>query len=191
MPGLLRGHKAGFLAFVALLAGLLVLTQPRHVESRGRELSPFHYTLRIPRPESRYAEIELVVEGQLLAQGTSEAPIRFISDAAVPKPGEWVGIVFKSSSTPASMLDNCRPQQQFTTLPRSLSDYEPMCQFHQTSPDSPFTQRWMCTVATETGRLTLSDTSLTVTEGVEKTKITISSDAEFRELLHTYFQIVL
>lgn len=42
----------------------------------------------------------------------------------------------------------------FTLAPRRLEDFAPMCQFHQTSPASPFTRKRMCTLATASGRIT-------------------------------------
>ncbi|MBW1841686.1 MAG: arylamine N-acetyltransferase, partial [Deltaproteobacteria bacterium] len=49
-----------------------------------------------------------------------------------------------------------RPVYSFTTHPRQMSDFEKMCLFHQTSPDSHFTQQTVCTIAREDGRVTLS-----------------------------------
>jgi arylamine N-acetyltransferase len=40
-----------------------------------------------------------------------------------------------------------------------------MCDHQQSSPSSSFTQRTVCTLATTTGRLTLSTDSFTITEG--------------------------
>ena len=40
-----------------------------------------------------------------------------------------------------------------------------MCHYHQTSPESPFTRKRLCTLATPTGRITLSDDRLVVTDG--------------------------
>lgn len=41
-------------------------------------------------------------------------------------------------------------------IPRSLQEFEPMCRFHQTSPESMFTRLRLCTLATPTGRVTLT-----------------------------------
>lgn len=41
-------------------------------------------------------------------------------------------------------------------IPRSLQEFEPMCHFHQTSPESMFTRLRLCTLATPTGRVTLT-----------------------------------
>lgn len=41
-------------------------------------------------------------------------------------------------------------------IPRQLQEFEPMCHFHQTSPESMFTRLRLCTLATPTGRITLT-----------------------------------
>ncbi|MEM7531438.1 MAG: arylamine N-acetyltransferase [Chloroflexota bacterium] len=87
-----------------------------------------------------------------------------------------------------------QPQFLLTTEPRELSDYEEGCYYHQTSPDSTFTQRTVCTKATLDGRITLSATHLTTTHftttrGNEKKRIEITSPDEFAELLKRHFDI--
>jgi N-hydroxyarylamine O-acetyltransferase len=84
-----------------------------------------------------------------------------------------------------------KPQYQFTTIPRKLSDFEDMNRYHQTSPESHFTQRSICTIAAETGRISLSDEFLTVTEGQEKQKYLVSSADIFKSWLKEYFDIVV
>lgn len=82
-------------------------------------------------------------------------------------------------------------QHEFTLTPRKLSDYNAMCDFQQDAPNSHFRIRKTCTVATQNGRVTLSDSSLTITEKGIKTKIEISGDGEFNSLLKKYFGIEL
>jgi N-hydroxyarylamine O-acetyltransferase len=53
---------------------------------------------------------------------------------------------------------------RFSLIPRGLADYAEMCRYHQTSPESPFTQRRICSLFTPHGRITLSDFRLIVTE---------------------------
>ncbi|MFQ5871588.1 MAG: arylamine N-acetyltransferase [Candidatus Geothermarchaeales archaeon] len=83
------------------------------------------------------------------------------------------------------------PEYSFTTHPREMSDFAGRCVFHQTSPDSHFTQRTICTIATGRGRVTLSDTSLTVTRGKVKRKTPVPSREEHRLLLLEHFGIEL
>lgn len=81
------------------------------------------------------------------------------------------------------------PQYRFSTIPRQLADFEEMCNYHQTSPESSFTQRTVCTRATLYGRVTLTENSLTITEGKEKRMQPVSSKEEFNQMLQEYFDI--
>jgi N-hydroxyarylamine O-acetyltransferase len=83
------------------------------------------------------------------------------------------------------------PQYCFTTDPKSLEDYKEMCDFQQDSPTSHFRTRMLCTMATETGRITLSNNSLTMTENGIKTKTEFTDEKEFYLLLKKHFGIVL
>ncbi|PYX27428.1 MAG: acetyltransferase [Acidobacteria bacterium] len=57
----------------------------------------------------------------------------------------------------------------FTLQPRDLSEFETMCHYHQTSPDSPFTRKRVCSVATPAGRITVSGDRLIETcDGVRQ-----------------------
>lgn len=78
---------------------------------------------------------------------------------------------------------------QFTTTIRDLSEFKTMCDYQQTSTDSHFTQKLLCTIATPVGRVTLSGETLTITEGTNKNKLIISSPDERKEVLSKYFRI--
>ena len=54
-------------------------------------------------------------------------------------------------------------QYAFTTQPRAFADFEPMCRYHQTSPESIFTRKQICTLATPDGRVSLEDNHLIIT----------------------------
>ena len=70
----------------------------------------------------------------------------------------------------------------------SFADYGEMCHFHQTSPESPFTQKRLCSRATPTGRITLSGTRLIVTEGGKRHERQLTND-EWRRALEEQFGI--
>ncbi len=78
------------------------------------------------------------------------------------------------------------PVYSFTTHPRQMADFAEMCKYNQTSPNSHFTQRTICTIATDTGRITLSDDSLTINHGGTKRKKDVSPQ-EINEILPQYF----
>ena len=51
-------------------------------------------------------------------------------------------------------------QYAFTFQPHEFAEFEPMCHYHQTSPQSIFTREQICTLATPDGRITLKDNLL-------------------------------
>ena len=85
-----------------------------------------------------------------------------------------------------------KAQYRFTVQPRVLADYAAMCDYHQTSPQSHFTQRRICTLATRSGRLTLSEMRLikTLDTGEREERILESQD-EVAAVLREWFGIVL
>ncbi len=83
------------------------------------------------------------------------------------------------------------PQYSFSLLPRKFSDFKEMCDFQQDDPASHFRNSKICTIATVPGRITLSDNSLTITEGKSKNKTTVESREEFNAYLKNNFNIVL
>jgi N-hydroxyarylamine O-acetyltransferase len=87
--------------------------------------------------------------------------------------------------------DLWEPQYSFSLSPKKFTDYKDMCNFQQDNPSSHFRARMLCTIATETGRITLSNNSLTITEGSIKNKTTFESKEEFNYYLKKYFNIEL
>ena len=82
-------------------------------------------------------------------------------------------------------------QYKFSITSRTLAEFENMCEYQQTFPESIFRNRMVCTIATQTGRITLSNLSLTVTDNGTKTKTDLRSDGEFYQLLKKHFLIEL
>lgn len=85
--------------------------------------------------------------------------------------------------------DEWTPAYRFTTGERELADFSEMCEYQQSSPESPFTGRIGCTIATSTGRVTLSDDTLTVTENGQKRTEHIDSEGERERVLCERFGI--
>jgi N-hydroxyarylamine O-acetyltransferase len=85
-----------------------------------------------------------------------------------------------------------RARYRFTLKPHEMADYQGMCLFHQTSPQSPFTRRRTCSLATPDGRITLTDMRLIRTgpNGVCQERLLTSED-EYESLLRTQFGILL
>ncbi|HYL99776.1 MAG TPA: arylamine N-acetyltransferase [Blastocatellia bacterium] len=84
---------------------------------------------------------------------------------------------------------NWKPQYRFSLTRREFTDYEEMCLYHQTSPNSSFTQGRVCSLATETGRITLSGTKLIETNRRVRTERTLSSEDEARKILSELFDV--
>jgi N-hydroxyarylamine O-acetyltransferase len=84
-----------------------------------------------------------------------------------------------------------QPQYRFTLQPYEYADYAGMCRYHQTSPESHFTQRTLCSLATPEGRVTLSGMRLIITRGNERHERTLESEEERAALLRESFGIVV
>jgi N-hydroxyarylamine O-acetyltransferase len=83
------------------------------------------------------------------------------------------------------------PKYRFTKQRRQFSDFEEMCNFHQTSPESIFTKNRVCTLATNMGRKTLSGMEYAITQGPHKSKIQLKDDGHFKRILANEFRVVL
>jgi N-hydroxyarylamine O-acetyltransferase len=81
------------------------------------------------------------------------------------------------------------PQYRFADEPHHLSEFTPMCRYHQTDPASPFPRSRVCSRSTRTGRITLSETSLIVTVGEERTETPVDDDAAYRRALREHFGV--
>jgi N-hydroxyarylamine O-acetyltransferase len=83
-----------------------------------------------------------------------------------------------------------KPQYYFSLTPRSLGDFAEMCHYHQTSPQSPFTRKSVCSKATPEGRITVADRRLIFTRNGIREERLLASDEERREVLKKYFEII-
>jgi N-hydroxyarylamine O-acetyltransferase len=82
-------------------------------------------------------------------------------------------------------------QYRIETHPRILSDFEGMCWYHQTSPDSHFTRSLVCTRRTSEGRVTLSGRRLITTTESGRTEIELEGDDAVLDAYRTHFRIEL
>ncbi|MGH9501564.1 MAG: arylamine N-acetyltransferase family protein [Terriglobales bacterium] len=82
-------------------------------------------------------------------------------------------------------------QYSFTQIPRRLDEFAGMCHYHQTSPESHFTQQTLCSMATPAGRITLSGRGLIITRNGEREERLLKSDEEWQSALKEYFGVVL
>lgn len=83
------------------------------------------------------------------------------------------------------------PQYRFTLRPYQYEDFAEMCRYHQTSPESHFTQKRICSRATESGRITLSDMRLIETNHEERHERVLANQREYDAALQQHFGIVM
>jgi N-hydroxyarylamine O-acetyltransferase len=81
--------------------------------------------------------------------------------------GDWLYEYRRAGS------ERWEPQYRFTLQPRRMEEFLQMCRWHQTSPESPFTRRRLCSLATAGGRVTLSEGKLIETLGVDRRTSTV------------------
>lgn len=81
------------------------------------------------------------------------------------------------------------PQYLFTTRPRRIDEFDERCVYHQSSPDSHFTRKRVCTLATSEGRITLAGLTLIETVGDERRETTLAGEAEWRRTLQDVFEV--
>ena len=82
-------------------------------------------------------------------------------------------------------------QYVFSMTARRLSEFGGMCEYHQTSPLSHFTRNVICSMATSTGRVTLSGRRAIVTTSSGRQERDIADEEEYRALLKDWFGIDL
>ncbi len=120
------------------------------------------------------------------------APLRLVADLEqTDETGTFVIKRFDEGYLEVAKKDGELWQSEYIFKPfgRGLSEFAEMCNFHQTSPESPFTQGKVCSVLLENGRKTLTDKKFIETKSGQKTETEIHSEAEFDAHLAREFQI--
>jgi N-hydroxyarylamine O-acetyltransferase len=171
-------------AFAWLLRdlGYRVTMLGARVYGGGRLGPPYdHMTLVVGLDEPWLVDVGF---GRFLA-----APVRF--GVAEPQQDPAGTVTFEEVPGPdgyvdlAVLLDG---ERQFLVdrRPRELAEFAATCWYHQSSPDSHFTQSLVCSLPTDTGRITLSDRTLATTDGAERREEHLADDAAvlaaYREL---------
>ncbi|MCP3139086.1 arylamine N-acetyltransferase family protein [Pyxidicoccus xibeiensis] len=72
-------------------------------------------------------------------------------------------------------------------VPRALADFAGMCHFHQTSPESHFTRRRLCSRATPGGRITLKEGALLITRDGAREERPLADEDAWRRALAEHF----
>ena len=84
-----------------------------------------------------------------------------------------------------------QPQYHFTLQAYAYADFAAMCLYHQTSPQSHFTQKTVCSLATPDGRITLSGMKLITTRHGIRTEKTLTGQNECDAVLREQFGVVI
>lgn len=180
----MNGAFAALLRALGFKVTLLSARVPRQDGSHGPEFD--HLTLRVDQDEPSLADVGF---GDSFIE-----PLRL--KTAIEQ--EQFGRKYRIVEAEGLLHVQCeqgdtqwRPEYSFSLKPRQLNDFAGMCHYHQSSPDSPFTRKKLCSIATEDGRVTLSDMRLIVTANGQKTESVINSEDEWRDLLRERFGVVL
>jgi len=133
-------------------------------------------------------------DGVSLAEYPASVPLDSLNQAET----EERGVHYRIDSTPQGLvLMRQKPPQQwqaqylFSLQGHEVSAFYEMCRYHQTSPQSSFTQKSVCSVATATGRKTLSDGRFIETVNHERHEVEITEPGQYREKLLRHFQVSL
>lgn len=78
-------------------------------------------------------------------------------------------------------------QYIFSDRPRQFAEFEGMCYYHQSSPDSPFPNKRLCTRATGDGRITVSNQRLIISQNGTRREEALPDEAAFWSALQHYF----
>jgi N-hydroxyarylamine O-acetyltransferase len=84
-----------------------------------------------------------------------------------------------------------KPSYRFSLTPHEYEDFAGMCRYHQTSPDSHFTQKRLCSRATPEGRVTISDHRLITNARGSRDEKELASEEEYLAALRDLFDIRL
>lgn len=188
-------HRGGFCyemngAFAALLQAIgfqLTLLSARVARQDGSFGPEFdHLTLRVDLDRPWLADVgfgESFIEPLRLLPGIAQK-----DGAQIYRVSETAGVLqLEKWEADGSW----KAQYRFSLQPRQIQEFAEMCHYHQTSPDSSFTRKRLCTRATPDGRITLSDLKLIIARDGKKEERMLASEEEWRTALREHFDIVL
>jgi N-hydroxyarylamine O-acetyltransferase len=85
--------------------------------------------------------------------------------------------------------DKKTPEYIFKNKKRKLKEFDEMCNYHQTSPNSHFTSKRLITIPTDDGRITITGNKLKIKEFELTTEIVLENETEFEKELWNKFRI--
>jgi N-hydroxyarylamine O-acetyltransferase len=186
-------HRGGFCyelngAFSMLLHALgfqVTLLSARVPLADGSDSPEFdHLTLRVDLNEPWIADVGF---GDCFVD-----PLPLQVGAEQEQQGKWFRIVEVGDSLRLERRDReagWKTEYLFALKSRRLEEFAEMCHYHQTSPQSPFTRKRVCSRATPEGRITLSEMKLITTNGDRREELSLTSEAEWRAALDYHFGV--
>jgi N-hydroxyarylamine O-acetyltransferase len=200
-------HRGGFCyelngLFAWLLSGLgyqVTLLSARVADSKG-DFSPEydHLTLAVQVVEgSTYlADVgfgdsfrhPLRLEHAVAQDGGDGKAYRLILSQPTPDPGEVQSFAYWTLQS-LHETGEWESQYRFSTQPHTLADFAARCWYHQTSPDSHFTQKRICSLSLPAGRISLSDLRLITTKEGTRAERLLHSEEESKLVLAEQFGI--
>ncbi len=191
---IVRHKRGGFCyelngAFAALLRELgfrVTMLSARVAGEDGGFGAEFdHLTLRVDLEEPWLADVGF---------GDSfQEPLRLKVDLEQPQGSRRFRLIKDGQVLVMEMAEpsaDWTRQYAFTLVPHCLQDFSGMCRYHQTSPQSSFTQKKICSRATPEGRVTLADNKLIITGNGQREEFVLT-DEERQSALKKYFDIAL
>ena len=179
----LNGAFAALLRAIGFQVTLLSARVPREDDSDGPEFD--HLVLRIDLEEPWLADVGF---GDSFLE-----PLGLRSGVEGSHDGRRYRVVDGGHSLRMERAERdgiWKRQYSFTLTPRSLNDFAAMCHYHQTSPESPFTRKIVCSQATPDGRITVADRRLILTRNGTREEQLLASDEERSAALKKYLKIV-
>jgi len=186
-------HRGGFCyelngAFSALLQALefqVTLLSARVPLADGSDSPEFdHLTLRVDLNEPWVADVGF---GDCFID-----PLRLQVGLEQEQQGKWFRIVESGDSLRLERREaeaDWKTQYLFGLKSRQVEEFAEMCRYHQTSPQSPFTRKHVCSRATPEGRITLSEMKLITTNGHRREERLLKSEAEWQAALADHFGV--
>jgi N-hydroxyarylamine O-acetyltransferase len=145
-----------------------------------------HMLLKVELPDPWLADVgfgESFVDPLPLRAGAEEAENGHLFGVK-PENGGWELHRRDSDGTEV-------PLYRFADVAHQLSEYVSMCDYHQTSPESSFTRRHICTMAKPDGRVTLAGMRLIEAKNGFRKETLLSSQRELEACLRAQFGVEL
>jgi N-hydroxyarylamine O-acetyltransferase len=176
----LNGAFAALLEALGFRVTLLSARVPCADESEGPEFD--HLTLRVDLEQPWLADVGF---GDSFVD-----PMRLETGVAQEQYGRCFRIVEQEQDLRLEKKETgWKTEYVFNLKPRRLEEFADMCRYHQTSAESPFTQKRVCSILRSDGRVTLSDRKLICTrKGVREERM-LASEEEWSAVLRDEFGV--